>query len=286
MHRCCSDIFFVIEVWFSTQATESSDWLFLMFILGCLFVLLPLIFNLFQLNKSIREWIIDYNTRNILQPWILQYSKTLYLLSVLTGSAFSAIELCDSHLFELSIFSLNIPKREKQMFKNKRIFSIVLCENIPQFCLQLIYLLFVNNNNNSITIVAMSFSILSIIITLFEYSTNKFVFESECLTIIKFNIESRKIQKMKPKQFNKQIANKRNDINHELAKILSVNYFHVEQLKPTVCSQGAAITCYIRSELQASVAMNEIHNAIQSHRLQRVCVRLHISWFGDFLFLF
>ena len=47
------------------------------------------------------------------------------------------------------------------MFKNKRVFSVVLLENIPQIILQIVYIVFIGAGGGSIVAVAMSFSTLS-----------------------------------------------------------------------------------------------------------------------------
>ena len=157
-----------------------------MFFFSCLFIIAPVVANLKQLGKAMKEWAIDGDTRMIMQPWLRDHLHSLYIISIISGSAFSAIELCDSHLFQLSLFSMNLPKRQKQIFKNKRIFSVVLLENVPQFCLQVIYLLFFaesKNNNGStesnIAFVAMFFSVLSLL----NPNKSLSLFNTSCSTI-------------------------------------------------------------------------------------------------------
>ena len=247
--------------------------------LGCLFLISPIVVNIIQLQKAIDKWTKDNDTRAIISPWIASYGKILYLLTIITGSAFGAVELCDSHLFQLEVFSLDLPKRHKQVFKNQRIFSIVLLENIPQFILQLIYLTIFTTNvstNNSeayITVIAMFFSVMSIILTLFEYSSKKMAIESEYVMIITFKIESQGIRIMSKNQFQKTIVNQRNDITYQISKILNVDYYQMEQLKPIRCDQGVLITCHIRSDIsiiQTGDAMNKLQNSVETHRLPQV----------------
>ena len=52
---------------------------------------------------------------------IQTHLRGLYAMCILFGSAFTAIEMCNSNLFHLSLF------------KNQRIYSIVLVENICNF---------------------------------------------------------------------------------------------------------------------------------------------------------
>ena len=279
---CGIDIFFVIELWLAYNDEidiqgENEMWLQFLFIFGCFFIVAPITANLFQLNKEIKGWITDNDTKRILQPWIVRHGKIFYLLTIITGSAFSAVELCDSHLFQLSLFSLNIPSRQKQIFKNQRVFSIVLLENIPQFCMQVIYLFVINTNNNTdnnntnIVFISMTFSVLSIVLTLFEYTTKKFVFDSEFLMIIQFKIDSKEIQNMSGKQFDTRIGNKRKDISVALSKILRIQLHNIEQLKPVYCREGASITFHIRFEeqLDPKTAMNELEESIDSQILNK-----------------
>ena len=236
-----------------------------------------MIANLHQLNREIKLWVTDGDTKQIIQPWVREHVKTLYIISVISGSSFSAVEICDSNLFQLKAFSMNLPLRQKQHFKNQRVLSIVLLENIPQFILQLIYMIFLIrdkdvSSQSGIVIIAMVFSILSIVVTLFEFRIKKFVFDSEYLMIIKFKLESIAIQSMSKNQFDQTFVNKRKVISSELSKILEVNYDEIEQLKPTWCKQGAQIVCHVRSDAQfinPRKAMDELETAIKSGRLPR-----------------
>ena len=139
----------MVDVWFTIiDCYDECTWIVMLFPLGCLFIILPMMANLFQLNKEIKTWIDDNSdTRQILQPYILVFGKSLYMISIITGSCFAAIQLCSSHIFQIPLFSLNIPIRHKQIFKNKRIFSICLLENIPQICLKLIFITYTMMNN-------------------------------------------------------------------------------------------------------------------------------------------
>ena len=270
-----SDVFFVVTVWVSVE--NLLERLILVFI-GSLFLIVPVNVNLFQLRREIEKWTNDSDTRMILYPWIKVHASRLLSLCLLSGSAFSAIELCDSHLFQLPIFSFNIPQRQKQVFKNQRIFSIVLLENIPQFFLQLIYLLFFVNSNSTdfesnITFFAMFFSVLSVILTIFEYNTKKFLLESEYLTIVKFKLDSVFIRNMKANEWKKNILNKRGAIPHELSKMLGISYEQMEQLKPIECLEGAQIIVHIRSDIEfveTSKIMNEIEKSISNKKLAKV----------------
>ena len=285
------DAFFVIELWFSggIESNRNNEWILFLFPFGCLFIILPLIANLYQLNNAIKDWIVDNDTRHILQPWFLRYGKILYLLTIVCGSAFTGVELCDTHMFQLPIFSLDIPKRQKQIFKNKRIYSVVLMENIPQICLQITYLYLIGNSsssNNSIALIAMCLSILSVILTLFEYNMRKFVMDTEYVMIIKFIIDSPAIRQMTPNEWTRRVSNKRNDINRALSKTLSLDVSNIDQLKPIPCSEGAMISCHVRCDItriQTKTAMDLLQKSITSHQFPTVCTIVIIFFFVNVL---
>lgn len=50
------------------------------------------------------------------------------MISIFTGSSFTAIDLMTSNLLGLPMFSFDLPNRDKLRFKRKRVYSIVLLE--------------------------------------------------------------------------------------------------------------------------------------------------------------
>ena len=85
----------------------------------------------------------------------------------------------------------------------------------------------------------MIFSVLSVLLSLFEYSTKQRVLESDQLYVISFTVGSKEIKSMSDKVFMKQINQRRYQVCFEFAKLLSVNYFgNVNLLKPIRCKEG------------------------------------------------
>ena len=84
--------------------------------------------NFLQLHRSIQRWVSDIETKQIVAPWIQKNLRMLYAMCMLFGSAFTAISICNSNLFHLSIFNMGLNRRQKALFKNKRIFSTILLE--------------------------------------------------------------------------------------------------------------------------------------------------------------
>ena len=110
---------------------ESNAYM-IIFILSFLFLILPIFTNFYQLHKSIQVWISDIETGRVVQPWIQRHLRPLYLMTILLGSAFSAVDLANSNIFDLAVCNMSLNTRQKAIFKNQRLFSIVILENIPQ----------------------------------------------------------------------------------------------------------------------------------------------------------
>ena len=88
----------------------------------------PIFANFYQLHKSIQIWISDVETRRVVQPWVRLHLRSLYVMSILLGSSFTAVEIANSNLFQQSLFNMGLNRRQKAIFKNQRIFSTVLLE--------------------------------------------------------------------------------------------------------------------------------------------------------------
>ena len=131
------DLFFVLQVWYqgvdpnTTSSMSATDDVacVVIFISAIIFLILPIFCNIFQLHSEIKDWLRDVDTRHIVEPFIDAHLRALYLISLICGSSFSAIELCHSHLFGLKVFDMGLNSRQRSIFKNKRIFSIVALES-------------------------------------------------------------------------------------------------------------------------------------------------------------
>ena len=105
------------------------DYYLVLFIIGSLFLLVPLFSNILQLHFEIGKWSSDPVLRKTPVPgWIRSRVKLLYLISIVCGSSFSAVQLCNSYLFKLSVFSMGLSRYHKNLFQTKRFSSIVLLE--------------------------------------------------------------------------------------------------------------------------------------------------------------
>ena len=125
-----SDVFFVLQTFESLSSNDNVDYIanLVIFILSVFFLILPMLFNYVQLHKAIQEWVNDIETRRYVQAWVQLHLRALFLICIIFGSAFTAIEICNSNLFYLSVFNMGLNRRQKALFKNQRLFSTVLLE--------------------------------------------------------------------------------------------------------------------------------------------------------------
>ena len=254
------------------SSSQKLKWI--LFGIGVLTIVLPLIYNVIQLNNEIKEWISDVYSKHTIQSWMRSYVKLLYLITILSGCAFTAVDICNSNLFHLRMFNMGLNQRQRALFHNQRILSTVLCENIPQVILQLIYLILIVESFSVITVVAMIFSIISIVLSIFNYKLSSLLLECEAITVIEMNIESQQLSHTQPRKFRKLIVHHRKPICDELGKIIGVDKNLIEILTPIQTNTGAKLTIYIRNDSSdknlAPQIVKIVRNQIDSGELAKV----------------
>lgn len=281
-----SDVTFVIQVWLDSITNNSKLFnsttqisIAIIFILSILAIICPLLMNIYQLHKEIGIWMLNPDCSQIVGPWIKKRVKFLYTLSFICGSSFSAIELCNSHLFELAIFSAGLPNRMVWIFKNKRFFSVVLLENIPQIGCQLIYSI-LTDNFTSVTFIAALFSTLSALLTTIEYLTKSSLIKTESLIIVRFKLSDRSKTSFATKQEFQQKTKKRKDVEWEMGKILHVEPGHVELLRPIAVENGAMLTFYVTRDMEQETEIQHVSQritrAIDNGTISKVLLLIYV----------
>ena len=126
-----SDLFFTLKLYilaFDENVSSNNVYLRL-FVCSLVFLFVPLMFNIIQLHLQISKWTKDRILKHTPLPqWINFNLKFLYCISVLCGSSFSAIALCNSYLFQIPLFSMGLSHYHRSIFQNKRFWSIVCLE--------------------------------------------------------------------------------------------------------------------------------------------------------------
>ena len=275
MYIClCIDCFFVAQMYATPDVRLSMTCKWLLVGVGVSFIILPLICNLIQLHCEIHKWVTDVYSKHTVQAWVRSYLRILYVLSFFCGSAFAATNICNSNIFHLSMFNMGLNRRQRAIFKNQRVLSIVLLENIPQLIIQAIYI-GITENFNEITIMAMIFSIISIISSIFDYQSSSLFIQCESITVLEMNIESKELSDLPRKNFRQMITHHRNPICGELAKVFCMNWKLIEMLIPIQTNFGAKLIVYIRNndindENFGSTIVDTIGKVIDSGELGQV----------------
>ena len=118
-------------------------------------------------------------------------------------------------------------------------------QNVPQLILNLLHsILF---DINEVTIFAAIFSILSIITSVFEYISAKTLLNSELVTVIKFDVDSKELASLDNHKY-KQLCNHRRVISIEISKIIDIDRRSIELLLPIQTKNGLYLTFHIRSD--------------------------------------
>ena len=286
----------MIQAWdtfFESLSTvsPSDDFFFLVIaLLSTLFVFFPVILNLYQLHNEIKEhWLNDVYTCKIIFPWLSKNTNMLYLLSIFTGSGFAAIEFCNSNLFQLRMCYMNLPHVNKSKFKNRRLFSVVFFENIPQLILQIAYITFQavqrlhsddneseHNDYTVVTVFAMIFSFLSIILALFEFVTKQYLFSIEMKLFLTLKVASNEIATMTRDEFYRLVECQRLCVNDIIGRTLDIDSDSVELLKPISSDVGVLLIFHIRNNsIDKSKVGKKIQSSIDNQRLQTTLKKIY-----------
>ena len=118
----CSDVLFIINI--THQSQYPSPLTETIFANSILFVILLVMITLFQLHQATQKW----RRNDDLCQWINDNIVLLYILSVITGSSFTGVELCTSNIFNSSKFDMPLNKMALDGFKTKRLYSTVFFE--------------------------------------------------------------------------------------------------------------------------------------------------------------
>ena len=123
----------------------------------------------------------------------------------------------------------------------------------------------------------MMFTIISIVLSAFEYFlANKFVHISSSI-IIKFIVESKDIQIMSSKQFAYKMVYRERRLVTCLARMLNLKREQVERLKPNLCVNGASYTFAIAVDSSHCTHIADMmEQSRQQGTLIKVCIMLYL----------
>jgi len=142
--------------------------------------------------------------------------------------------------FGLSMFSFDLSRRDKMLFKRKRVYSIVLLENVPQLLIQIIFVNLIKEWD-PIAGSAMMLSFVSIFVSIAGMLTEKRIMNDQSIAVVQFSVCSDEVMvnmyRLKRRVFK---------IRDQLAGILGLNEPKlVEMQKPMALPGGLRVTFYI-----------------------------------------
>ena len=122
-----SDVVFAVQVTYILNHVHDKDstTFLLLTVTSYLFIALPMSLGFLQLlRENQREWVHSVQIRN----WMKKNSYFLYIISILSGSAFNTVALMNCEAFNLSICSMGLSKRKRIAFGSNRLWSVVIFE--------------------------------------------------------------------------------------------------------------------------------------------------------------
>eukprot|EP01084_Bolivina_argentea_P176631 305604_1 len=220
----------IYDCLFAFKIAESEYAVLLLFCIA--FIIIPMVVTLYQLHTDINKW----KRSDVLSEWLSNNVTLLYMISSICGSAFTAVQLCTSNLFNLTQFDMPLSRIQFNKFQTKRVFSVVLLENIPQLAIQIVYLSISNANTNNIVFISMGFSVLSIIISIFSMVAQRNITRSRDYVSIQYNVTGISIIGQTHKH-----RNKIKQIRNHISSILGINRELIEIQRPIEIPKGLEI---------------------------------------------
>ena len=156
---------FYSDIMFCARLGDAEQWT--LFIVSCLFIFIPWIMNMIQLFRAQKKWTQDKSVQEGVRGWLIDWSIILVVAVCVSGNSFGAIELANSNLFGMDLFSMGLNPRHLKQFQGKRIYSSVILENIPQLAVQIYFLSYLGAFDEA-TFVALLSSSISVILSVVD----------------------------------------------------------------------------------------------------------------------
>eukprot|EP01083_Nonionella_stella_P250876 866219_1 len=229
-----SDCFLSIDI--SLRAKE-NDAFKIPLVISIVHIAIPSVFTLAQVYYySKTRW----NTDNKVREWLLNYSTLLYLLSIGTGSSFTAVAIMNSNTLGLYVFDMGLSNKQMIAFKTQRVYSIVFLENIPQLILQLWYMMKVQETDNYIAIASAIFSGVSILVTVLSGYMETSLIHSQEYTVITMAVIGKSVV-TKAEQCKRRVFR----LRQEISSLIGLDYRLIEILKPRTIAKGLQIEIHL-----------------------------------------
>ena len=180
------------------------------FYLSITFIILPLIIAIFCLfyfkffewnlglksnnNNKMSQKYTKYAVSQRITNYFDKYWILLLLWCVLSCNFYSAITLAQSKIFCLSMFNLQLKRKEYESLAIVKFINSTICENIAQMIVQILYLQHIKNNHSLLVYISLTFSVYSILsqIVIFLTQLNNILIEynKHVTQILSFDVKT------------------------------------------------------------------------------------------------
>lgn len=158
---------------------------------------------------------------------------------------------------------MGLTSRQKALFKNKRLYSTIILENIPHLILQVIFSVKMKIVTR-VTVYSCIFSILSIVLSISEYISTRRILNCESILVVRLFINSDTIAALTTRQF-RRLTLYRFGICSELSKTIGYYKRLIQLLEPIQTKKGVDLIFYIRcnaKEDDCDIILTKIENYV------------------------
>ena len=194
-----------------------------------MFTLGPYILNLYFAANIKLNPIIKAN-KNALD-YFNNGASLFIILTVLSGGVYASLTVISSMIFGLYYFNTGLTKYEMNKLTKMKLISTIICENLPQLLLQLLYFVqfgFESSNGRDAALLAFVGSILSVVLSVLVWYVNRK--EQGILPVI-YYIEFGKKRRVKLTETEKTLFSTKTFIRQKLISKITKDVYNVS---PTV----------------------------------------------------
>ena len=154
-------------------------------------------------------------------------------------------------------------------------------QNIPQFGVQIAVVIILSLNTKDyssllVAIFSMIFTIISILLSTFEYCLSEKFLKFGASVVLSFEIVSPEISQMRTRKFFQKYVYKKNQLISKMAQITNLRYPQIERLKPQKTPKGAKFAFIVGVSVQECQTMEiALKNGIADQTLKQVCVYVY-----------
>eukprot|EP01083_Nonionella_stella_P214049 771504_1 len=163
-----SDVNLCVEIILQFESVFELSLLYISGYGSLLFVIVPYIANIILASKM--KEIVAGNGAAV--SYFEQRSALFVTLVIFSGGAYPVLALMSSRIFALEIFDCGLTRYELMRLSKLKIFGTVVLENLPQMCLQLMYISYSGTPSQN-TILSSVASFLSILGACLSYCIQK-----------------------------------------------------------------------------------------------------------------